>query len=120
MLRGIRGAISIKENRKDLIEDGTERLIREMVMKNSIKAEDVTSVFISVTGDVTAGFPAAALRRLEGWKYVPVMCMQEIPVPGSLPLTIRVMAHVHTEQSQENIHHVYMEEAIKLRPDLTD
>ena len=69
--------------------------------------------------DITAAFPAQALRRLDGWTYVPVMCTREIPVPGSLPRCIRVMMTVATEKQQEEICHVYLKGAVVLRPDLS-
>jgi chorismate mutase len=96
----------------------TEILVKEMIRVNNIEADDVASVWITVTEDITSAFPAKALRRVEGWKYVPVMCAREIPVPGSLEKCIRVMFHVHTEQKQDEIQHVYLEKAEQLRPDL--
>lgn len=120
MLRGVRGAITIKENIEGEIVDATERLLREMVKQNGIKAEDVASVFISATEDIDAVFPAKALRRLDGWTYVPVMCMREIPVVNSLKKCIRVMIHLNTDKSQQEVKHVYLEDAVILRPDLNE
>lgn len=118
MIRGVRGAITIEENVEAEIVDATERLMRELVAENEIVAEDVASIFISVTEDIDAVFPARALRRLDGWKHVPVMCMREIPVTNSLKKCIRVMAHVNTTRSQADIKHIYLEKAVVLRPDL--
>jgi chorismate mutase len=53
-----------------------------------------------------------------GWELVPMMCAREIPVPGSLPLVIRVLVHWNTEVTQSEIKHVYLRDAVKLRPDL--
>ncbi|MFS0635628.1 chorismate mutase [Mesobacillus foraminis] len=118
MIRGIRGAITVKENVEEEIVPATERLMREIIKQNGISPETVASVFVSVTEELTAAFPAKALRQIEGWAYVPVMCMQEVPVPGSLPKCIRVMFHADTEICQEDIKHVYLEGATVLRPDL--
>ncbi|WP_462405352.1 chorismate mutase [Gracilibacillus sp. Marseille-QA3620] len=120
MLRGIRGAITVSANRKEEIERQTERLMREIIEQNELDSESIASVFISVTDDLDAGFPAASIRRIDGFMYVPVMCMREIPVPESLPLAIRIMVHVNTDKSQREIKHIYLEEAIKLRPDLLE
>jgi chorismate mutase len=60
------------------------------------------------------------LRNLEGWTYVPVMCMQELPVQNSLKMCVRIMMHVNTTQSQEEIIHVYLKGAKVLRPDLSN
>jgi chorismate mutase len=119
MIRGIRGATTVEENGGQAIVQETELLLREMIKANEVKAEDVASVLISVTEDLTAAFPAAALRNIEGWTYVPVMCMREIPVPNSLPYCIRVMMTVNTTKSQEEICHIYLKNAAQLRPDLS-
>jgi chorismate mutase len=47
------------------------------------------------------------------------MCMREIPVPGSLPRCIRVLLHVNTEREAGEIHHVYLREAVNLRPEFS-
>ncbi len=120
MIRGIRGAITIDENEKNLIESRTEILLREIIQQNNLLPESIASIFISVTDDIDAGFPAAAVRRMAGFTYVPVMCMREIPVPGSLPLAIRIMIHANTDTEQKDIKHVYLEGATILRPDLTE
>ncbi len=69
-----------------------------MIKLNQIHPDSVASVFISTTEDINAAFPAKALRKFEGWTYVPVMCMQEIPVPNSLKMCIRIMMHVNTDK----------------------
>lgn len=118
MMRGVRGAATVERNDESEILAETERLLKEMIGNNEIDAENVASVLISVTEDITACFPAKALRGIEGWTFVPVMCTREIPVSGSLPLCIRIMMHVNTEKSQQEINHVYLGNAISLRPDL--
>ncbi|KGX87960.1 chorismate mutase [Pontibacillus litoralis] len=119
MIRGVRGATTVPRNTEEEILHHTYELLVEMVQQNEIKASDVASVFISTTEDVNNTFPARALRKLEGWTYVPVMCMNEIAVPGSLPMCIRVMIHVNTNRDQRDMHHIYHHQAVKLRPDLT-
>jgi chorismate mutase len=118
LIRGVRGAITVSGNTEEEIVAAAERLLREVIRENSISPDSVASVLISVTQDVNAAFPAKALRRIDGWVYVPVMCVQEIPVPGSLPMCIRAMFHVNTDASQDQIKHIYLEGAKVLRPDL--
>ncbi|MBM7692641.1 chorismate mutase [Peribacillus deserti] len=118
MIRGIRGAITVDRNEEQLIIQATERLLETLINENSIEPDHVASVFISVTEDIDAAFPAKGLRTFDGWTYVPVMCMREIPVPGALSLCIRIMLHVNTNIEQKNIQHVYLEQAEVLRPDL--
>lgn len=118
MTRGVRGATTVTENNEEQILSHTKRLVEEMVHKNDIKPESVSHVFISVTNDINATFPAKSLRDIEGWTYVPVMCMTEIDVPGSLAKCIRVMMVITTEKEQHEIQHVFHHEAVQLRPDL--
>jgi chorismate mutase len=118
MIRGVRGAITVNENDEQEIIFATERLLNEAVTSNDIAPDNVASIFISATDDVDAAFPARALREMDGWTYVPVMCMQELAVPGSLQKCIRIMIHLNTEKTQEEIKHIYLEGAAGLRPDL--
>ncbi|TDQ41528.1 chorismate mutase [Aureibacillus halotolerans] len=118
MIRGIRGATTVKDNNESDILDNTEALFRAMIHENAIEPDDVASVYVSVTENLDAVFPAKALRRIEGWTFVPIMCMAEASIVGSLTSCIRVMMHVNTTTSQDQIRHVYLEDAIVLRPDL--
>jgi chorismate mutase len=118
LVRGIRGATTVTENDRSEMIEATEALVQEMIQANQVEAEDVAQILISVTEDIDAAFPAAAVRRIEGWSYVPVMCMREIPVPNSIRKCIRVMMTVNTSIDQDKINHIYLKEAIALRPDL--
>ena len=118
MIRGIRGAITITEDSSHQVWSETEKLVKEVVKQNNVKPEDIASVTISTTPDIHSAFPAKAVRTMEGWQYVPIMCMHEMDVPGALPLCIRVLMHVNTDTPQHEIIHVYLNEAVKLRPDL--
>lgn len=119
MIRGIRGATTITSDTGEIIHDETERLVLEMVKKNSVNPDHVASVIISTTTDISSAFPAKAVRSIPGWTYVPVMCTHEMDVPKSINLCIRVLMHVNTELAQQDVHHVYLNGAMKLRPDLT-
>jgi chorismate mutase len=77
----------------------------------------VASAIFTVTDDLVSTFPAQAARQM-GWELVPMLCGREIPVPNSLPRVIRVLVHWNTELPQSEIKHVYLREAVKLRPDL--
>lgn len=118
MIRGFRGATTVKENNEAEILRETETLVKEMILQNDIKPENISHVFFSVTEDLDATFPAQVSRRIPGWKHVPVMCMREIPVPNSLPKCIRVMLVAETELTQTEVKHIYLNDAVKLRPDL--
>lgn len=118
MTRGIRGATTAVANDEKEILNVTKKLVEEMIEENKVEAAEVSHVFISVTKELTATFPAKVLRSIDGWKYVPVMCMAEIDVPNSLEKCIRVMMVTNTSTPQEEIRHIYHNEAVKLRPDL--
>jgi chorismate mutase len=109
-LRGIRGATTVESDQPFQIIASTKELLEAMVNSNpNLKTEDMASVFFTTTDDIQSVHPALAARQL-GWVHVPMMCAREIPVPGSLPLCIRVLIHWNTDLDQRNIH---------LRPDLS-
>ncbi|GGF75149.1 chorismate mutase AroH [Paenibacillus albidus] len=116
--RGIRGATTVTQNEETEILRETVVLLQEIVERNDVIAEDICSVWITMTEDLDATFPARAIREIEGWDLVPLMCSVEIPVKGSLPKCIRLMVQVNTDKSQRDIRHVYLNEAQRLRPDL--
>jgi chorismate mutase len=117
MVRGIRGATTVAEDTAAAILEATEELVREIVASNAFAAEDVASALFTVTPDLRAEFPAAAARRM-GWTMVPLLNFTEIGVPGRLERCIRVLIHVNTERAQSEMVHVYLREAVALRPDL--
>lgn len=117
-IRGIRGATTVAADDPDLILDATRELLQEILAANdTMRPEDLASAFFTVTEDLASTFPAQAARQM-GWDLVPMLCAREIPVPGSLPRVIRVLVHWNTETPQNQITHVYLREAVKLRPDL--
>ncbi|MBM7865435.1 chorismate mutase [Heliobacterium gestii] len=116
-VRGIRGAVTVDENSREGIQQATKELMREIVEANGLRLEDIASAIFTVTPDLNADFPAYAAREM-GWHQVPLMCMGEIDVPGALPRCVRVLIHVNTPKGQDDMVHVYLGGAVKLRPDL--
>ncbi|WP_166239382.1 chorismate mutase [Paenibacillus turpanensis] len=119
MVRGIRGAITVERNAEEDILQATSQLLDEIVQANGVVPDEIASVFITVTHDLDAAFPAGAIRKLSGWELVPLMCSMEIPVQNSLPMCIRFMVMVNTTKGQDEIKHIYMNRAKALRPDLS-
>lgn len=117
-VRGVRGATTCDSNSEQDILSSTAELLQRMVAVNEIRAEDVGSAIFTVSPDLTAAFPAKAARGL-GWVNVPLMCAQEIPVPGSPRACIRVLLHWNTDKGQDDVVHVYLRGARVLRPDLS-
>ncbi len=117
-VRGIRGATTVCEDNADAIRMATRELLLAICAANpTLRPVDIASAFFTTTDDLRAAYPAAAAREL-GWDEVPLMCAQEIPVPGSLRCCIRVMVLWNTELAQDDVHHVYLREAVQLRPDI--
>lgn len=120
MIRGVRGATTILENSEEEILKQTEYLLREMISSNDVIANDIAHIIITTTDDITATFPAKAVRNIEGFKYVPIMCMKELSITNGLSLCIRIMLTINTNKNQEEIKHIYKNNAISLRPDLVN
>jgi len=115
--RGIRGATTVEANTRESILQGTRQMLALMIRQNGIDPDDVASAVFSTTNDLNAEFPALAARQL-GWLDVPLLCTHEIQVPGSLPQCVRVLVHWNTDKPQRDIQHIYIKDAMRLRPDL--
>ena len=116
MLFALRGAISVDENTEHAILEGTRELVAAVMERNDLAPERMVSCVFSATTDLNAQFPAVAARDL-GLNQVPLLCTQEIDVPGALPRVIRVLLHYHAPQGHAP-KHVYLREARALRADL--
>jgi chorismate mutase len=116
-MRGIRGATVICKDEPEEIFAATRLLLRAIIAANpALRQEDIASIFFTVTEDLQSAYPAKAAREL-GWKEVPMMCAREIPVPGGLPMCIRVLIHWNTSLAQAEVQHAYLGAAASLRPD---
>lgn len=117
--RGVRGATTVVENDAREILAATRQLLALMIRLNGIESVDVASGVFTTTTDLNAVFPATAARQL-GWMSVPLLCGHEMEVPDSLPRCIRILLHWNTDRNQDEIHHVYLKEAVQLRPDQSE
>lgn len=115
--RGVRGAITVEEDKAELIIAAAVDLLKAVIEANGIQEQDVASVFFTTTPDLTTAYPAAAARQL-GWHQVALMGAQEMDNPNGLPRMLRVLIHWNTDKGLSEIVHVYMRGAEKLRPDL--
>ncbi|HEY9075588.1 MAG TPA: chorismate mutase [Anaerolineaceae bacterium] len=116
--RGVRGATTIQNDQAENVLAATRELLEAIQSANpTMRPEDVASAWFTVTQDIHSVYPAKA-ARLMGWTQVPLMCSNEISVPGGLPLCIRVLLHWNTDLPQAAIRHVYLHDAVTLRPDL--
>ena len=113
--RGIRGAIAVPANNKRNILAATKKLLTEMTKANKIEIKDIAAIFFTTTQDLNAEFPAAATREL-GWpSSLALLCGHEMNVPDALPRCLRVLMLVNTEKGPEEMIHVYLGEAKKLK-----
>lgn len=99
------------------MESATKELLLEMLSANDLTPDEIISVFLTVTPDLNAAFPAAYAREV-GLQAVPLLCAVEIDVPGALPRVLRVMAHCNTSRSASEIAHIYLHGAKALRRDI--
>ena len=118
-LRGIRGATTVESNTKAAILEATHELLSAIIEANDVQQDDVASIFFSTTPDLNAEFPAVAAREI-GWSHVALMCAHEMPVPGSLPMCLRILMHANTSKAQSELQFVYLRGARVLRPDLAN
>jgi chorismate mutase len=115
-LHALRGAITVDANEREQILDATEELMRALLERNALAPADIVNCIFTMTGDLNAEFPAVAARRM-GFERVPLLCVREIDVPGSMPRVIRVLVQYHASEDHE-ARHVYLREARALRADL--
>jgi chorismate mutase len=115
--RGIRGATTAPANSREEMLRATGELLERMVARNGVAVEDIASVMFTVTEDLDAAYPALAARQL-GWIDTALICAREIPVPDErVRRCIRVLMLVNTERTAAQMRHVYLREAVALRPD---
>lgn len=117
----LRGATTIEENSKEEIIKKSVELIDELIEKNNLKEKrfSIVNIMISTTEDITAFYPARAIR--EHGIEAPLFSAKEPQIDGALPLTIRYMLTV-TDSLPYDVSnkHVYLHGAAGLRPDLKD
>lgn len=116
-VRGIRGATTVEHDTEDDIDRAVVDLFEALFDRNDLHNEDLVSVILTATDDLHTRFPAASARRF-GLGDVPLLCARELDIVGATPRCIRVLIHVNTDRSRDQLHHVYLEGAVGLRDDL--
>ncbi len=110
----IRGAIQVEHDTSQAIGAAVREVCTALVEENQLLLDRVVYALFTLTPDLKADFPARAARE-HGWTDVPMMCAQEIAVPGAMPRVCRVMVLVEGDGKPR---HVYLRGAKMLRPDL--
>jgi chorismate mutase len=116
-VRAVRGAIQVDADERDLVLKASTELVDAIFEANDFAADDVISMLFTTTPDLTSEFPALAAREL-GLTDTPLLCAAEIAVPGAMPRVVRILAHVETMRSKQEINHVYLRGAANLRRDI--
>ena len=113
--RGVRGAITVPVNTRESIISATKELLKEIIQANNIKMADIAAVLFSTTTDLNAEFPAAATRELNWPQHLALLCGHEMNVPNGLSRCLRVLMLINTDKTAEEIKHIYLGEARKLK-----
>jgi chorismate mutase len=116
-VRAVRGAVQVDADERDQVLKGTAELVTALFAANDFAPDDVISLLFTTTPDLTSEFPASAARGL-GLTDTALLCASEIAVPGAMPRVVRVLAHVETMRSKQEIRHVYLRGAADLRRDI--
>lgn len=116
-MRGVRGATVANANTEAHILEATQELLLAMIDTNGIQQDDVASILFTTSPDLTACYPAKAARNI-GWVQTALLGFQEMAVPNGMPLCVRVLIHWNTAKALNDIEHVYLRAAARLRPDL--
>lgn len=115
-LWAVRGATRARSNDPEEIVTATEELVRELLARNELTPERMVSCIFTSTHDLNAEFPAVAARKV-GLDSVPLLCAQEIDVPGAMPSVIRALVHYYAPADHTPAH-TYLGDTEKLRSDL--
>ena len=118
-LRAVRGATTVDEDTPEAITGRVVALLGAILERNGLVEDDIVSILFTATDDIVSIFPATAARTM-GLGAVPLICARELAIEGAVDHCIRVMLHVTTERTRDDIHHVYLEGAQGLRDDLPD
>lgn len=117
-IAAVRGAISVARNDAALIREATARLLLALLEANALDPSRIVSAIFTATPDLNADFPAHAARKL-GWHDVPLLGATEMRVAGAPKRIVRVLLTVNGLPRGARLTPVYLDEAARLRPDLT-
>lgn len=99
-MKVIRGAVCA-ENTPQSISQNALLLMQEILKRNKLSAQQVASVFFSTTADLSACYPATAVRK-QLLPNAAFMCLQEMQVDGSMQGVIRVAVFARTNREVVN------------------
>ena len=118
-VRALRGATTVDTDEPDHLSTRVQTLVNQMLERNGVSKDDLISVLFTATDDIHSMFPATAARAV-GLGDIPLICARELDITGATPMCVRVLMHLATDRSRQELHHVYLEGARQLRDDLPD
>jgi len=118
-VRALRGATTVDTDSPDEVKKRAGELLVGLLERNDLVADDLISIILTATSDITSVAPAAGIREL-GHLDVPLLCVGEMATEGGLPFCIRIMVHVETEKDRSELRHLFLRQAVGLRPDLAE
>jgi chorismate mutase len=113
--QALRGA-ACTANTEEGIAAAAVELYDALLRENALAEEDIISLLFSVTPDLDALNPAAALRKSGRARELAMMVFQEAAVTRTLPGTIRALVHCYGDPRRAP-RHIYLRGAETLRPD---
>jgi chorismate mutase len=114
--RGIRGATTVDGPREELVTDAVGELLEEMQRVNGFALDDLAAVIFTLTQDLPGAAPAAVARK-HGWQDVPLLQVLEHGGATGIERCIRVLVLWNTTRPPSEIRHVYLRDAVTLRPE---
>lgn len=116
-IRGATGA----ENTAESIRNNVCEMCLKLFAENGLAQKDFVSIQFTVTDDLDAMNPAAALRKGQDQfdvSEIPLFCSQEPKVLGSPEKMIRLLVTAYMDENAKPVP-VYINGGEKLRPDFS-
>jgi len=114
-LFALRGAAMCENSIEDICRQ-ISVMYDELLRVNKLEEKDIVSVIFSVTKDLDAVNPCAALRKSGRAKELSLFSCIEPDCMGSLERTVRVLVQCYLDEYAK-VQHVYRNGAEVLRPD---
>lgn len=119
-IRAFRGATTVEHDDPAEIRAAVKALGDEMLAKNNLVDDDLVSVILTVTPDLTSMYAGTALREECGFDDVPLLGAVEANVTIGVNQCVRIMLHAYSSLKRSDVQHIFHGESRRLRPDLAD
>lgn len=113
----VRGATTIECNSSEDIKAASIELMSCILKENNIQKDDIVSIIISCTNDITKDYPGRFIREHFNLNKTAIMHFNEMQVENSLPFCIRILLLANNSHNKD-IKYIYLNNAKNLRKDL--